>query len=121
MQPRTITPFTPASLRQVLSPKSNDFFASTKITTFGTEALFIPAQGLPINNANLSSDILDLDQIRSTQRSPVLLGTIFGGIESSEITGFPPVFDHKKTLASSRLIDVYLVPSTVHWQRVAVV
>lgn len=99
---------------QVLCPKSYDFFCSTNITTFGTEALFIPNNCLPINKANLSNDVFDLDTI-SSMKCPVLLGSIFGGIESSEAVGFPPEFHPEKTQASSRLIDVYLeMPSNMH-------
>ena len=91
-----------------MCPKSKDFFDSTKITTFGTVALFIPDQRLPINHANLSQIVFDLDAIRANANGPVRLGSIFGGIESSEVTGFPPWFDPAKTVASSRLIDAYL-------------
>lgn len=100
---------------QALSPKSDMFFSSTKITTFGTEALFIPDNGLSTcTKANLSSEIFDLDQIRSNWKIPVRLGSIFGGIESSEAVRFPPVFHPEYTVASSRLIDVYLEMAPSH-------
>ncbi|KAL5499509.1 hypothetical protein EMCRGX_G010943 [Ephydatia muelleri] len=100
---------------QALSPKSDMFFSSTKITTFGTEALFIPDNGLSTcTKANLSSEIFDLDQIRSNWKIPVRLGSILGGIESSEAVRFPPVFHPEYTVASSRLIDVYLEMAPSH-------
>ena len=82
----------------------------THITTFGTEALFIPdnyMRGMP-NQCSLSSEIFDLDEIRKRNCRSIRLGTIFGGIESTTDPGFPPVFQPKETEASSRLIDVYL-------------
>lgn len=72
---------------QVLSPPSlsQNFFKSTGITSFGTEAIFLPVRELddsskstnlklPVNTANLSEDVFDLDQLRSRGRR-VLIGS----------------------------------------------
>ena len=64
-------------------------FCKTQITTFGTEALFIPHNHMHSmsNEFGLSREIFDLDEIRDRSKSfgkPFIpLGTIFGGIEST--------------------------------------
>ena len=100
-------------LLQVLQPRelSKKFFDSTGITSFGTEAIFLPFNEahleLPVNKANLSADVYDLDQLRS--RGRVKIGSVYGGIECTEPVGNHPIFRGKKTDAASRLIDVYVI------------
>ena len=58
--------------------------------------------------------IMDYDKIKeqakkgSDGKLRFKIGTIYGGIESTVPTKYPPHFKPKETDASSRLIDVYL-------------
>ena len=91
-----------------MCPRSEDFFKRTRITSFGTEAIFLPSDCLAENEANLSAEVFDLDILQS-HGPRVKIGSVYGGIESTEQVGFPPVFSPAKTEAASRLIDVYVV------------
>ena len=103
-------------LLQRLSPPSEDFFKKTKLTAFGAEGLFMRNPAIPlskafINDANHEIKILDLDWIM-TQKLPYKLGTIYGGIESTKGQTNPPKFQPSDTDAASRLIDVYITPTS---------
>ena len=96
-------------------PPQNDFFKNSKLSTFGTEAFFIHAADVPLTPLLPSyMGIMDYDKIKeqaqkgSDGKLRFKIGTIYGGIESTAPTRYPPQFSPSETDASSRLIDVYL-------------
>ena len=96
-------------------PPQNDFFKNSKLSTFGTEAFFIPAADVPLTPILPSyMGIMDYDKIKeqaqkgSDGKLRFKIGTIYGGIESTVPTRYLPHFSPSETDVSSRLIDVYV-------------
>ena len=81
------------------------------MSTFGTEAFFFPADGIPLTTVLPEyMGVLDYDKIKEMAGTSnrIKIGTIYGGIESTAPATIPPHFDSAQTDATSRLIDVYL-------------
>ena len=106
-------------------PPQNNFFKDSKLSTFGTEAFFIRAKNTPLTPILPSyMGIMDYDKIKEQAEEEAKkqakeltkkdvkvrykIGTIYGGIESTVPTRYPPHFKPQETDASSRLIDVYV-------------
>ncbi len=103
---------------QRLSPPSKDFFQQTGLTAFGAEGLFMRNPETTLSSAFINDstqEIIDLDCIMSQwvpPYNPYKLGTIYGGIESTQAQKGSPRFDAAETDAASRLIDVYITRSS---------